>query len=466
MNRAYLLLLFIFITITSKCQPATTGADPDNVYKIYEEQFKQLLQVRGVSYPEIIKILNEFRSNNISSDKGFAEVLKGLYPSDKGIAIIFYFFNKDTLRRVLFEPGKIVEQKNILIKREELLQLSYDFNHVLGLYKLSDKRAPVNRGLIVKPKEKTKGATYESVIKKATALLLPEQFDQRYKHLIIIPALNIGTIPFYLLKPYADDSYLVDKCSYTVASSLIDLFALRIKLLKMHTSWGGDVKQPFDTLLSKTLSSLRFTMENPLFISNPLYPTNSQFLFPDLPGAKNEIDAAIPYAMQYKLLEGDKAIKDSVIHYMRNADVVYFATHGISDEEKPMEKSFLVLSGDDPFLTAKNIMDLRNSSYFKNRFPEMVILSACQTGLGKSMEAGIAGLARSFLLSGSNHIIMSLWNVDDYATAFLMNRFLFHLQQPGMFLPAEPMRKAVLDTKAKYPDPSKWASFSVFGVDY
>ena len=56
--------------------------------------------------------------------------------------------------------------------------------------------------------------------------------------------------------------------------------------------------------------------------------------------------------------------------------MVYFATHGIADAEKPMEKSFLVLSGADPFLTAKNIMDLRNKNSYEKGFPKMVILSA------------------------------------------------------------------------------------------
>jgi CHAT domain-containing protein len=98
--------------------------------------------------------------------------------------------------------------------------------------------------------------------------------------------------------------------------------------------------------------------------------------------------------------------------------------------------------------------------------PEMVILSACQTGLGKSMEAGTAGLARSFLLGGSTHVIMSLWNVDDAATAYLMSRFVHHLQTPHRFMPAEPLRLAILDTQLKFKNPAQWASFSLFGIDY
>ena len=129
-----------------------------------------------------------------------------------------------------------------------------------------------------------------------------------------------------------------------------------------------------------------------MLVSNPSYPKNTDFDFPNLPGAEKEINIAKDYAKNYKLLNGERAIKDSVIYYLKKSDLAYFATHGIADSIQPMEKSFLVLSGKDPFLTAKNIMELRNKNAFENNFPEMVILSACQTGLGRSMESGVAGL--------------------------------------------------------------------------
>ena len=87
-------------------------------------------------------------------------------------------------------------------------------------------------------------------------------------------------------------------------------------------------------------------------------------------------------------------------------------------------------------------------------------------GIGQIDEAGIAGLARSFLMAGANHVMMSLWNVDDDATAYLMNRFVYYLTVPGLYLPAEPLRLATLDTREKFGSPSKWASFSVFGMVY
>jgi len=128
-----------------------------------------------------------------------------------------------------------------------------------------------------------------------------------------------------------------------------------------------------------------------------------------------------------------------------------------------LDSCFLVLGGEkNAFFTNREILKYFDSTTNM----DLVILSACQTGLGKSMDAGIIGLSRAFQIAGANHVVMSLWNVDDEATAFLMQRFIMYIQVSNIFFPAEPLRKAILSTKEKYPDPSKWASFAVFGVPY
>lgn len=422
-----------------------------------------MLKMRGMEDESINQALSVYKENDISSDRKLADLLNKLYPVERGILVVFYYFCNDTLRRIVLEPGSVKEKKYIPITHKELLQLGTDLNHVLGLYSGANKRMPVKRGAIVKPPPASKGLTYEGVIKKATSLLLPGWFDTSWRHVIFIPALNVGTLPFHLLQPYGDGSLLIDRCSFSIAPTIGDLVGLRMKVLKQKTKWNGQMYPSFSgDPVRRKLDSMVIPLRNPLFISNPAYPVNTLYSFPDLPGAKKEIEGAIPFAEKYILLKGKDAKKDSVMKYMEGADVAYFATHGIASEEEPMKKSFLVLSGTDPFLTAKDIMDSRNKL---RAFPEMVILSACQTGLGKSTEAGVAGLARSFMLAGASHIIMSLWNVDDEATAFLMNRFLFHLRQPSRFAPSEPLRRAMLDTRKKYPKPSQWASFSLFGID-
>lgn len=438
--------------------------DEKEMYEIYSKQVADLLRVRGLDDSEIKKLLTVYKENDISSNRKMADLLGKLFPVERGLLFIFYQFKNDTLRRVVFEPGSVREQQLIPVKRNELLQLSTDFNHFLGLYEGSDSRIPVQRGVIVKPPPPTKGQTYDQLLHKAAKWLLPDWFNKSYKHIVVIPALNLGTIPFYLLKPYGNAEMLIDHCSYSVAPTIGDLVAIRLKMMKKATSWDGRMTMAFSSNEQlKKMDSATFILENTLFVSNPTYPVNGEYQFPDLPGAKKEIANAIPYARSYVLLQGNQARKDSIFNYLGASDLAYFATHGIASSEDPRNKCYLVLSGPDPYLTTRDIIESRKN--FK-KFPEMIILSACQTGLGKNMEAGVAGLARAFMLSGAQHVIMSLWNVDDEATAYLMNRFLFHLQEPTLFLPAEPLRKAMLDTRKKFPRPSQWASFSMFGVDY
>ena len=452
-----IILLLIWMNGYAQQQP--------NVYSIYEQQYASLLKERAVSDNEITDLLKKYSSNNINSDSALTKLLGQLYSGKKGIGILFYFFNNDTLRRAYYKPGKLIEVKYIPIKKDKLVQLGADINQSLNLYELSSNRTPQSRGNIILPRASNKTISFASAIKNATRILMPEVLDTNTRHLLIIPALNIGTIPFHLLQPFNNYSYLIDRCSFTIIPSLIDLVGLRTRVLKNTTGWNGrDLPENFDEdEIFPQIDSATFILENPLLVSNPAYPTDSAFTYPNLPGAEKEIEAAITYAKKYILLKGRDATKDSVMKYIDYADLAWFATHGIADQKDPMGKSFLVLSGEAPYLTAREIMYMRS---WNRKLPEMIILSACQTGLGKSMEAGTAGLARSFILGGSNHVIVSLWNVDDNATAYLMSRFIYHLQTPHRFMPAEPLRLAILDTKKKYKNPSQWASFSLFGIDY
>ena len=144
--------------------------------------------------------------------------------------------------------------------------------------------------------------------------------------------------------------------------------------------------------------------------------------------------------------------------------IVHFATHGWLDSERP-QLSGIVLSlvnerGErrEGFLRLHEIYNLNLSA-------DLVVLSACQTGLGKTIgNEGVIGLARGFMYAGSSRVISSLWNVDDAATSELMRVFYQKLLREKLS-PAAALRAAqiALFKQRRWQSPYFWAAFSIQG---
>jgi CHAT domain-containing protein len=95
---------------------------------------------------------------------------------------------------------------------------------------------------------------------------------------------------------------------------------------------------------------------------------------------------------------------------------------------------------------------------------DLVVLSACQSGLGKLVRGeGIIGLTRAFMYAGASSVVVSLWNVRDVSTAEFMNRFYRHLRE-GKSQP-EALRQAKLDMirseRPVYRFPYFWSPFVI-----
>ena len=106
---------------------------------------------------------------------------------------------------------------------------------------------------------------------------------------------------------------------------------------------------------------------------------------------------------------------------------------------------------DDGILTSYEIskIDLHNV--------DMVVLSACETGLGDNLFDGIFGLQRAFKKTGVKSILMSLWKIDDKTTSEYMS--LFYNNLISGLSKYESYKRTVADMKKKYRDPYYWASF-------
>ena len=134
--------------------------------------------------------------------------------------------------------------------------------------------------------------------------------------------------------------------------------------------------------------------------------------------------------------------------------------------ENPLLHSGLALAGvntwlkdgalppkaEDGILTAEDVTGLDLLS------TELVVLSACETGLGEvQVGEGVFGLRRAFVLAGAKTLVMSLWKVPDQQTQELMSDFYRRILagEPR----AEALRQAQLEMKEKYPNPLYWGAF-------
>jgi CHAT domain-containing protein/tetratricopeptide (TPR) repeat protein len=144
--------------------------------------------------------------------------------------------------------------------------------------------------------------------------------------------------------------------------------------------------------------------------------------------------------------------------------IVHFATHGLLDAARP-ELSGLVLSlvdqqgrPQDGFLRLHDIYNLHLQA-------QLVVLSACQTGLGQEIKGeGLVGLTRGFLYAGAAQVVASLWHVDDAATAELMRRFYADMLRKGA-RPAAALRAAqvAMLREDAWRSPYYWAGFVAQG---
>ncbi len=109
---------------------------------------------------------------------------------------------------------------------------------------------------------------------------------------------------------------------------------------------------------------------------------------------------------------------------------------------------------DNGILTAYEAMNLKLDSI------GLVILSACDTGLGEIRNGeGVFGLQRSFLVAGADKVMMSLWKVNDIATQKLICSFYRNYLAGNSF--TKSLKLAQLELMKKYPNPYYWGAFVI-----
>ena len=285
--------------------------------------------------------------------------------------------------------------------------------------------------------------------------LIPDQSE-----LIIVPDGLLGYIPFdaLLTAPVKDIKnsreypYLLKDYQTSIAYSATLLKEMRDKKHRQTP-----IKQ--------------FLAVAPLFKNNHSDTLLLTSRFIDISENRNRLGPLkfnIPEAQNLQnLLDGDvltdtSATEDNFTKIAGDYQILHLSTHGKANDK----------TGDYSFLAFYELEDSIENEWLYNRElyelelnADMVVLSACETGIGELQRGeGIISLARGFSYAGAKSIITSLWSVNDKTTPELMNYFYTNLKD-GMT-----KDKALREAKLSYinsttpnPEPYFWAAFVPVG---
>lgn len=165
------------------------------------------------------------------------------------------------------------------------------------------------------------------------------------------------------------------------------------------------------------------------------------------------------------VVEGFDATRETALNERTGTyKIVHFATHGLINAEHP-ELSGIVLSMRKPDGSVQNGFLQLHDIYRLRLNADLTVLSACNTALGKDLKGeGLIGLTRGFMYAGSRSVVASLWEVDDRATAVLMENFYSGMFRDGL-TPAAALQaaKEAVRKQPGWQHPYFWAGFVLQG---
>lgn len=286
-------------------------------------------------------------------------------------------------------------------------------------------------------------------------------------NVLFLPQREIFLVPFAALIN-AEDKYLVENHSINLAHSVQSL-------LLFNAIHNNDKRERGENLLTQE------NLNNFLLVGNPepmpfiTLPSSEPVRLNRLSGTEREV-ADIAKIFGVEPLIGEDAKEFEVIEAMKTASIIHLASHGVSDigltgyfdsgaialapdPNAPLAYQWNPLEGrqDDGWLTAEEINDMTLNA-------QLVVLSACNTGVGDITQDGILSLPRAFMQAGVPNVIASLWEVPDESTAFLMQQFYSYLHN-GIDT-SRSLRLSMLDTMKIYPEPANWAAFTLLGSGF
>jgi CHAT domain-containing protein/lipopolysaccharide biosynthesis regulator YciM len=274
--------------------------------------------------------------------------------------------------------------------------------------------------------------------------LLPSDPERR---VVFVPQGELFLVPFPALRDESG-AYLIEQHTILTAPSIqvLDLTRQQSEARNERTA--------------STTDSL--IVGNPVMpeVWNPEKAVATQLAA--LIGAEQEAQA-IGSLFNTEALLGAQATEQAVKQQIGNARIVHLATHGLLEYGTPEDSgvrdvpgaiALAPSKGEDGLLTSAEILELKLQA-------DLVVLSACDTGLGTITGDGVIGLSRSLIAAGTPSVIVSLWSIPDAPTAELMTEF-YRQRQQGKDK-AQALRQAMLVTMKSHPNPGEWAAFTLIG---
>ncbi|HKE59790.1 MAG TPA: CHAT domain-containing protein, partial [Pyrinomonadaceae bacterium] len=308
-----------------------------------------------------------------------------------------------------------------------------------------------------------------AAIALSNMLLGPVAGQLTRKRLLVVPDGALEYLPFAALALPQQASFvpLVVQNEVTSIPSASTLAVLRQEL---HGRLPADkvVAVFADPVFDKTDERLTRNVSRTAGGHHVATATDELPPLPRLPFTRQEAEAilALAPATGRKAALGFEANRTAAMNEdLSKYRIIHFATHSFLDSMHP-ELSGIALSMLDRqgkpqngFLRAHEIFNLRLGA-------ELVVLSGCRTGLGKEVKGeGLYGMTRGFMYAGSKRVLVSLWDVQDQATATLMSNFYRGLLGPNRSTTAAALRAAQIAIwrEGRWQAPYYWAGFVLQG---
>ncbi|WP_204106453.1 MULTISPECIES: CHAT domain-containing protein, partial [Spirulina sp. CCY15215] len=218
------------------------------------------------------------------------------------------------------------------------------------------------------------------------------------------------------------------------------------------------VFSPHDPRLSGDASPP--TAENPLL---GLFRSGCS-AFDRLPNTQKEAEnilALVPDDQEFLALGFSANRSQALNSNLSQYQILHLATHGCIDDN-PLRSGLVFSLYDEKGKSQDGLLRLQDI-YNLDLNAELVVLSACQTGIGEAVSGeGVVGLTRGFMYAGAKRVVVSLWNVNDAATANLMSNYYEQMLEDGLDA-VSALREAQLQMWKNREFPYKWAAFTIQG---